>query len=165
MGLNQQGSTKMSLRILGVALLGALSFTSSAFAADNKDIVDTAVDGKFTLLVAAVKEAGLVETLKGKGPFTVFAPTDEAFKKLGEDKLKAVLADKALLKSILLAHVVVGQEVKAADVLKLDGQKVNGFVINTKDGVQIGDAKVIKADIVTSNGVIHVIDTVLVPAK
>jgi uncharacterized surface protein with fasciclin (FAS1) repeats len=105
----------------------------------------------------------LVETLKGKGPFTVFAPTDDAFKALGEDTIKSVLADKDLLKKILLAHVIVGQEARAADVLKLNGKEVNGFKIDTSDGVKIGEAKVIKADLLAGNGVVHVIDKVLLP--
>ena len=131
---------------------------------DEKDIVDTAVAAKFETLVAAVKAADLVETLKGKGPFTVFAPTDEAFKKLGDEKIKAVLADKELLKKILLAHVVVEKSVMAADVVKMDGKKVNGFEIKVDgDKVTLGGAKVTKTDIKCSNGVIHVIDTVLIP--
>ncbi|MEZ6143145.1 MAG: fasciclin domain-containing protein [Zavarzinella sp.] len=141
-----------------------LSFGSTnTNAAEPKDIVDTAVAGKFNTLVAAVKAAELVETLKGKGPFTVFAPTDEAFAKLGDATIKKVLADKELLKKILLAHVVVGKDVYAKDVVGLDGKEVNGFKISTKDGVKIGDAKVTKTDIKCANGVIHVIDTVLIP--
>ncbi len=155
---------KSKLFLLSAAAL-VLTFASTGRTAAEKDIVDTAVDAKFTTLVAAVKEAGLVETLKGAGPFTVFAPTDEAFKKLGDAKLKAVLADKALLKKILLAHVVVGKAAMASDVVKMDGAKVNGFEIKAKtDGVTLGEAKVLKTDIKCSNGVIHVIDTVLVPA-
>ena len=143
-----------------------LVVTSATTASDEKDIVDIAAGSKnFTILVTALKEAGLVETLKGKGPFTVFAPTDEAFKKIGDDKLKAIIKDHALLKKILLAHVVVGKAVHAKDVADLNGTKVNGFVVSTKDGVHIGDAKVTKADIKASNGVIHVIDTVLVPGN
>lgn len=150
-----------------LALLLAFATTTSARDDDEKDIVGLAVGSKdHTILVKAVKAAGLVDTLKGKGPFTVFAPTDEAFKKLGEEKLNAVVADKELLKKILLAHVVVGKSVMAADAAKLDGKKVNGFEIKASgDGVQIGDAKVTKADLKASNGVIHVIDTVLVPKE
>lgn len=159
----------MSVRMLALAgvaigtLLGALSVGRAED--EKKDIVDTAVAaGSFKTLAAALKEAELVETLKGKGPFTVFAPTDEAFKKIPEDKLKAVLADKALLKKILLAHVVVGKQVKAADVVKMNGEKVNGFMVKASDaGVTLGDAKVVKTDVMASNGVIHVIDTVLMP--
>jgi len=150
----------------GCALALTLVYASSAQSADEKDIVGIAVGSKdFTILVTALKEAGLVDTLKGKGPFTVFAPTDAAFKKLGDEKLKAVVADKELLKKILLAHVVVDKAVYAKDVAALNGEEVNGFKISTKDGVHIGDAKVTKTDIKASNGVIHVIDTVLIPAK
>jgi len=131
---------------------------------EKKDIVDTAVSAEsFKTLVTAVKAADLVETLKGEGPFTVLAPTDEAFKKIPADTLKAVLADKEKLKKILLAHVVKGK-VLAADVVKLDGKKVNGFTVKVVDGkVSIGEAHVVKTDIAASNGVIHVIDTVLMP--
>jgi uncharacterized surface protein with fasciclin (FAS1) repeats len=136
-------------------------------AADDKDIVDIAVGSKdHTILVTAVKEAGLVDVLKGKGPFTVFAPTDAAFKKLGDDKLKEVVKNKELLKTILLAHVVQGKAVYAKDVVGLDGKEVNGFKIAANTGgVTIGDAKVTKTDIKASNGVIHVIDTVLIPKQ
>src|SRR5436305_8121286 len=110
----------MTMRaLLGIAAALALT-TGSAFAAD-KDIVDTAVAaGKFKTLVAAVKAAGLVETLKGDGPFTVFAPTDEAFAGLGEDKINALLKDKETLKKILTYHVVSGN-VMARDAVALDG--------------------------------------------
>ena len=129
-----------------------------------KNIVEVAVEaGSFKTLVAAVQAAGLVETLSGKGPFTVFAPTDKAFAKIPEETLKAVLADKEKLTKLLMAHVVIGKSVMAADVGKLDGEKVNGFMISTKNGVRIGTATVTKADIECSNGVIHVIDTVLMP--
>ncbi len=135
----------------------------------KKDIVDTAVAaGDFKTLVTAVKAADLVETLKGDGPFTVFAPTDEAFAKIPKEKLEALLKDKKALAGVLTYHVVAGK-VTAADVVKLDsaktvaGQKVE---IETKDGtVMINGAKVVKADIMCSNGVIHVIDTVLMPSK
>jgi len=151
-----------------LAILSAVVGTSSPApvkaAEPAKDIIDTAVGaGQFKTLATALTKAGLVDTLKGKGPFTVFAPTDAAFAKIPEDKLKAVLADKDLLTKILMAHVVPGKSVMAADVLKMDGAKVNGFTIATKDGVRIGKATVTKADIVCSNGVIHVIDTVLIP--
>jgi len=149
------------------ALALSLGFASSASAEEKKTIADIVVASKdHTILLAAVKEAGLVETLSGKGPFTVFAPTDEAFKKIPKEKLEAVLKDKELLKKILLAHVIVEKAVMAKDALAFDGKEVNGFMIMAnKDGVKIGDAKVIKADIKASNGVIHVIDTVLIPTK
>ena len=132
-----------------------------------KDIVDTAVAaGSFKTLATALTEAGLVDTLKGKGPFTVFAPTDDAFAKLPKGTLEALLKDKKKLTAILTYHVVAGK-VMAADAAKLKTAKtVNGksLTIKAKDGaVTINGAKVIKADIEASNGVIHVIDTVLLP--
>lgn len=146
----------MALFIVFVSHAGSMS----------KDIVDTAVSaGSFNTLATALTEAGLVDTLKGEGPFTVFAPTDEAFAKLPEDQLAAILADKELLTSILTYHVVAGK-VMAADVAALEsaatvqGQSV---IINTDSGVMVDSANVIQADILASNGVIHVIDTVLVP--
>ncbi len=155
--------------LFGSTLAVMLMLASSAQTADEKDIVDTAAGSKdFTILVTAVKEAGLVEALKGKGPYTVFAPTDAAFKKLGDEKIKAVVKDKELLKKILLAHVVEGK-VMAADAVKLDGKNAKTlggaeFTVAVKDGkVMIGEATVTKADIKCSNGVIHVIDTVLIP--
>lgn len=154
-------------KMLGAILV--LFSAAPAFAAE-KDIVDTAVAAKFQTLVAAVKAADLVDTLKGDGPFTVFAPTDEAFAKLPkgtlEDLLKPENQDK--LKAILTYHVVSGK-VMAADVVKLDGKKVKtvqGSPVAIKvDGsaVMVGKATVTKTDIQTSNGVIHVIDTVLLP--
>ena len=130
------------------------------------DIVDTAVSaGNFNTLVTAIKEAGLVETLKGDGPFTVFAPTDEAFAKIPQDKLNALLADKAALTKVLTYHVVSGK-VMAADVAKISTAKtVQGseVSIDTADGVKVDNAKVVATDIVASNGVIHVIDTVILP--
>ena len=145
-----------------LALFGAFAFGASA-----ADIVDTAVSaGNFTTLVAAVKAAGLVDTLKGPGPFTVFAPTDEAFAKLPPGTVDALLKDPEKLKGILLYHVVSGK-VMAADVVKLKTAKtVGGGVLTIKvmgDKVMVNNASVIKTDIVTDNGVIHVIDTVLIP--
>ncbi len=158
------------MKVLFASLLllaGALFFaptTRVVEAAPEKDVVDTAVSaGQFKTLAIALDKAGLIETLKGKGPFTVFAPTDAAFAKIPEETLKAVLADKEKLTKILMAHVVVGKKVMASDVTKMDGEKVNGFTISTKNGVKIGSSTVTKADIVCSNGVIHVIDTVLMP--
>ncbi len=138
--------------------------------AAEADIVDTAVSaGSFQTLVAAVKAAGLVETLKGDGPFTVFAPTDAAFAKLPEGTVASLLKpeNKAKLQAILTYHVVAGN-VKAADVVKLTGAKtVQGQQVDiaVRDGkVSIDSANVVKTDIETSNGVIHVIDSVLLPA-
>jgi transforming growth factor-beta-induced protein len=131
------------------------------------DIVDTAVSaGSFNTLVTAVKAAGLVEALKGKGPFTVFAPTDEAFAKLPEGTIPSLLKDKEKLGAILKYHVVPGY-VTAADAMKLNGAKTlqGGELRISSDGggVNINDANVVKADISTANGVIHVIDSVLLP--
>jgi uncharacterized surface protein with fasciclin (FAS1) repeats len=156
----------MKLR-LPVLLSGifALALTSSAFASD---IVDTAVAGNFTTLVTAVKAAGLVDTLKGPGPFTVFAPTDEAFAKLPPGTVESLLKpeNKAKLRRILMYHVVAGK-VSSQDVVKLHSAKTAegaSIKITTMDGgVMVNNAHVIKADIAASNGVIHVIDTVLMP--
>ena len=149
-------------RILSACVVALAVTAAPARAAD--DIVTIAAGNKdFSTLVAAVKAAGLVEALKADGPITVFAPTNAAFDKLGKEKVAAVLADKELLTKILKAHVVEGK-VMAADAAKLDGKQVNGFTVKVgSGGVMIGDAKVVKTDIVASNGVIHVIDTVLVP--
>ena len=121
----------------------------------------------FKTLVAAVKAAGLQATLTDQGPFTVFAPTDEAFAKLPAGTLDKLLANPEQLKKVLLNHVVAG-DVRAASVVKLTSTKtLNGtsLAIDAKDGVKVGGAKVIKADVVASNGVVHVIDTVLVPGN
>jgi uncharacterized surface protein with fasciclin (FAS1) repeats len=150
------------------ALLGTVA-CRFAMAEDRteKDIVDTAVGAdQFKTLVAAVKAAELVDTLKGEGPFTVFAPTDEAFAKIPKEKLEALLKDKKALTAVLTYHVVPGK-VMAADVVKLDSAKtVQGKAVKiaANDGkVTINGAKVLKADIVCKNGVIHVIDSVLLP--
>lgn len=130
------------------------------------DIVDTAVKaGSFDTLVTAVKAAGLVDTLKGDGPFTVFAPTDEAFAQIPEDQLKALLNDKQALKQVLTYHVVPGK-VMASDVVKLSSAKTvqgQSVSIDTSSGVKVDGANVVKTDIETSNGVIHVIDKVILP--
>jgi uncharacterized surface protein with fasciclin (FAS1) repeats len=153
-------------------LFGFLLVMSSAAPAfgGDKDIVDTAVAAEFKTLVAAVKAADLVDTLKGSGPFTVFAPTDEAFAKLPPGTVEELLKpeNKEKLKAILTYHVVKGK-VMASDVAKLSGEKVrtvNGAPVGIRvHGVTltIGRAKVTKTDIAASNGVIHVIDTVLLP--
>lgn len=133
------------------------------------DIIDTAVAaGSFKTLAAAVTAAGLVPTLKGAGPFTVFAPTDDAFAKLPAGTVEALLKDIPKLTAILTYHVVAGK-VMAADVMTMDGKSattVNGadVKISTTDGVKLnGSATVIKADIVCTNGVIHVLDSVILP--
>lgn len=131
------------------------------------DIVDTAVKaGSFNTLVTAIKAANLVDTLKGKGPFTVFAPTDEAFSKLPKGTVDALLKDIPKLKKILTYHVVSGK-VMAADVVKLtSATTVEGsdVKINASSGVKVNDATVATPDVAADNGVIHVIDTVLMPA-
>ncbi|BAY82691.1 beta-Ig-H3/fasciclin [Calothrix parasitica NIES-267] len=131
------------------------------------DIVDTAVNaGSFNTLVAAVKAAGLVDTLKGKGPFTVFAPSDDAFAKLPDGTVDGLLQDIPKLKKILTYHVVSGK-VMAAEAAKLKSAKtVEGseIKIDARSGVKINDATVSKADVTADNGVIHVIDTVLMPS-
>ena len=135
-------------------------------ASDANDIVSIAAGSDdFETLVTAVKAAGLVETLSKKGPFTVFAPTDEAFAKIPEDQLAALLEDKEALTKVLTYHVVEGT-VSSNAVTKLDSAKtVQGgmLTIDTSDGVKINGARVVKADIQASNGIIHVIDTVILP--
>ncbi len=130
------------------------------------DIVDTAISaGSFTTLVAAVQAADLVSTLKSAGPFTVFAPTDAAFQKLPSGTVESLLKDKAQLTKILTYHVVAGK-VTAADVVKLTSAKtVEGqeVTIDASNGVKVNNATVTQADILCDNGVIHVIDTVLLP--
>ena len=151
-----------------LASLAALALAAplSAGTQAQKDVVDTAVAaGSFKTLVQAVQAAGLVDTLKGDGPFTVFAPTDEAFAKLPKGALEALLADKAKLTAVLTYHVVPGK-VTAAEAAKLtSAPTVQGgaLKIDARQGVRVDDARVVKADIACSNGVIHVIDTVLMP--
>jgi uncharacterized surface protein with fasciclin (FAS1) repeats len=161
------------MKTISTFFLSALitfGFFSSAIAGhhgEKKDIVDTAVAaGEFTTLVAAVKAADLVETLKSKGPFTVFAPNDAAFGKLPAGTVEGLLEDKEALKNVLTYHVVSGK-VTAEDVVKLteattvQGQKI---AITVKYGtVYVNGAKVIATDIMTSNGVIHVLDSVILP--
>jgi uncharacterized surface protein with fasciclin (FAS1) repeats len=149
-------------------VLGLVATTSAQVQADEKDIVDTAVGAKqFTTLVAAVKAAGLVETLKGEGPFTVFAPTDAAFEKLPEGTVASLLKpeNKDKLVAILTYHVVPGK-VLAKDVVRLSKAKtVQGkeISITVGDKVKVDNATVVKTDICCSNGVIHVIDAVILP--
>ena len=144
----------------------AFFFAVSA-SANGKDIVDTAVSaGSFKTLATALTTAGLVDTLKGKGPFTVFAPTDAAFAKLPKGTVEALLKDKKKLTAILTYHVVAGK-VLAKDVVKLKAAKtVNGKSVKItagKAGVTIDNANVVKTDIECTNGVIHVIDSVIIP--
>jgi uncharacterized surface protein with fasciclin (FAS1) repeats len=144
-------------------VIGALALASAAVQA--KDIVDTAVAaGDFKTLATALEKAGLIETLKGKGPFTVFAPTDAAFAKVPKETLDALLADKAKLTAVLTYHVVPGKvmakDVKAGKVKSVQGSELT---LATMGGVTVDNAKVVKADIVADNGVIHVIDSVVLP--
>jgi len=153
-------------------VIASFTFTSVAQAAHHgmhKDIVDVASEnGSFTTLVAAVKAAGLVDTLKGKGPFTVFAPTDEAFAKLPEGTVEMLLKpeNKDKLVAVLTYHVVPGK-VTASDVMKIDSAKTvqgESVMVKVVDGkVMINDAQVVTADVEASNGVIHAVDTVLMP--
>jgi uncharacterized surface protein with fasciclin (FAS1) repeats len=156
-----------SLAVTLSALTLVLGSAAPARTAEaSKDIVTTAVEaGSFTTLAKALTAAGLVETLKGPGPFTVFAPTDEAFAKLPAGTLEALLADKAKLTQVLTYHVVPGT-VMAADVVKLSNAKTvqgQSVTITTRDGVKVDRANVVKTDIVATNGVIHVIDAVILP--
>ena len=137
----------------------------AATAVQAKDIVDTAVAaGSFKTLATALQAAGLVDTLKGKGPFTVFAPTDEAFAKVPKDQLDALLKDKAKLTAVLTYHVVPGK-VMAADVKAGKVKTVQGgdITVTTTGGVKVDAANVVKTAIVADNGVIHVIDSVIMP--
>lgn len=162
-------------RLINLSTVGAatilIGLSAPSFAGEKHDIVDTAVKaGSFKTLVAAVKAAGLVDTLKGEGPFTIFAPTDKAFAKLPKGTVESLLKpeNKAKLIAILTYHAVPGK-VMAADAAKLpNGTKVKTvsgkeITVRNKRGVMINNAKVIKADIQCTNGVIHVIDTVLLP--
>jgi len=146
-------------------LITAAALAAAALSVQAKDIVDTAVAaGSFKTLAAALQAAGLVETLKGKGPFTVFAPTDEAFAKIPKADLDALLKDKAKLTAVLTYHVVSGKvmakDVKAGKVKTVQGSELT---VGTTGGVTIDNAKVVKTDITADNGVIHVIDTVVLP--
>jgi uncharacterized surface protein with fasciclin (FAS1) repeats len=166
--------------VLASAVAAAVLATGSVAIADNMpstanvgsasmpkaDIVGTAIGaGQFSTLAKALTAAGLVDTLKGPGPFTVFAPTDEAFAKIPAEKLNALLADKAALTKVLTYHVVSGKvvasDVKTGQVKTVEGQPLNVQVSSA--GVTVNNAKVIKADVMATNGVIHVIDTVVLP--
>lgn len=146
-----------------ILAISVLSFV--ALSAQSKDIVDTAVGaGTFKTLAAALTAAGLIDTLKGPGPFTVFAPTDEAFTKIPKAQLDALLADKAKLTAVLTYHVVAGKvmakDVKAGKVKTVQGSEL---IVATAGGVMVDGAKVTATDIVADNGVIHVIDSVVLP--
>jgi uncharacterized surface protein with fasciclin (FAS1) repeats len=152
---------ELTMKKILIASLIAFGMTLSAQA---KDIVDTAVAaGNFKTLASALTAAGLIDTLKGKGPFTVFAPTDAAFAKIPKADLDALLKDKAKLTAVLTYHVVPGKvmaaDVKAGKVKTVQGSEIT---ISTTGGVMVDKAKVTATDIVAANGVIHVIDTVII---
>jgi len=163
-----------SQKLIISAFMFSLIFTSLSFAGDHhksksskKDIVTTAVEaGNFNTLATALTEAGLIEALQSDGPFTVFAPSDDAFAKLPEGTIESLLKDKEALTKVLLYHVVSG-EVTSKEVVKLKkAETLEGEYITIKttdDGVMINNSNIIGADIMASNGVIHVIDTVLLP--
>ncbi|SLN57784.1 fasciclin domain-containing protein [Roseisalinus antarcticus] len=155
------------LRRTMLAATAATAIASSAFAAGHSmDIVDTAVEaGSFTTLAAALEAAGLVETLKGEGPFTVFAPTDEAFAALPEGTVEGLLEDPEALAAILTYHVVPGKVMSTDLSDGMMATTVNGadVTISLGDSVMVNDATVTAADIEASNGVIHVIDSVILP--
>jgi transforming growth factor-beta-induced protein len=156
----------MKLNRLMIAV-GLMATAALSFGKQNKDIVDTAVGaGSFKTLVKLVGDAGLVQTLKGKGPFTVFAPTDEAFAKLPKALVERITGDKKLLTQVLTYHVVAGN-VRSTDLSNgLKAKTVQGetLLVTIKGNkVMFNKSNLIKADIGTSNGVIHVIDTVLLP--
>lgn len=155
------------LKAVVIASLFVLAFNATADDGGAMDIVDTAVAADdFETLVTAVQAADLVDTLKGDGPFTVFAPTDEAFAAIPEEDLNALLADKEKLTAVLTYHVVPGK-VMAADVMGLDSATtVQGSDVDieiVEGGVQVDGANVVQTDIEASNGVIHVIDAVIMP--
>jgi uncharacterized surface protein with fasciclin (FAS1) repeats len=158
--------TKSTLAVVAALAVAAAAPAVADHHGAKKDIVDTAVAaGNFKTLASALAAAGLVDTLRGPGPFTVFAPTDEAFAKIPKADLDALIADKAKLTKVLTYHVVSGK-VMAADVTKLkEAKTVEGGMlkIDTSSGVKINGATVVKADVPASNGVIHVIDSVILP--
>lgn len=170
LSLTQSMQLMLTLTAMLVFMLSATIAMAGSYgkhgSAANHDIVDTAViAGNFNTLLTAAEAAGLVDTLKGDGPFTLFAPTDDAFAAIPKETLNALLKDKQALTKVLTYHLVKGK-VTARDVMKLDSAQTmagQSVAINTANGVQISDANVIKADIMTSNGVIHVIDKVIMP--
>jgi transforming growth factor-beta-induced protein len=160
------------IAVFGVASIGTASAddmtpSTTTSSSTKPTIVGAAsADPQFSTLVSAVTAAGLVDTLNGKGPFTVFAPTNDAFAKIPEDQLQAILADKDKLTKILTYHVlpakVLSKNLKKKQTVEtVEGSPVT--IVAKKSGVKVGDAKVVKADVKTSNGVIHVIDTVILP--
>jgi uncharacterized surface protein with fasciclin (FAS1) repeats len=161
--------SNMFKAMTALCVAGVAAFSLSANArVQEKDIVDTAAGAKeFSTLVTAVKAAGLTETLKGKGPFTVFAPTNAAFAKIPKSKLDALLKDKKALSALLTYHVVPGKVLASSLKPSQTVKTVQGGTVKivTKPAPMINNAKITKTDILCSNGVIHVIDTVIMPAK
>ena len=158
-----------NLRRLSLALIASLSFVFAGATSAADDIVDTAAaNGQFTTLVAAIQAAGLVDTLKSEGPFTVFAPTDAAFAALPEGTVENLLKpeNKDQLIAVLTYHVVPGK-VMSADIagksLQVASVQGSELSVNATDGVKVDNATVVMADIETTNGVIHVIDAVVLP--
>jgi uncharacterized surface protein with fasciclin (FAS1) repeats len=154
--------------LVGIGLGGSGSMDISKKDASQKDIVDTAIAaGNFKTLVSAVQAAGLVDTLKGPGPFTVFAPTDEAFAKISKDQLEALLANKTQLTAVLTYHVVPGKVMSTdlSDNMMVKTVQGSNLTISLANGsVMVNDAKVVQANLACTNGVIHAIDTVLMPS-
>ncbi len=161
-------TSKAALATALLAFVVTLPAQAGTPKASLPDVVDTAVAaGGFTTLATALQAAGLVETLKGEGPFTIFAPTDEAFAKLPAGTLEALLKDKQRLVAVLTYHVVPGR-VMASDVLKMTAAKTvqgGSLTIHADKGVSVDGANVVKTDIQAGNGVIHVIDAVLLPRQ
>ena len=163
-----QGVTVAGARVVTADIVcrnGVIHVVDRVMLPASKDVVATAVDaGQFKILAQALGAAGLTDALAGKGPFTVFAPTDEAFARIPAEQLNALLADKAALTKVLTYHVVPGKvmasDVKAGKVATVEGESLT---LGTQGGVSVDQAKVVKADIVADNGVIHVIDSVLMP--
>lgn len=159
---------KSTLKLAFVALLSIFVAHSAAFAQEtaDKDIVQTATDaGNFTIFTKALNDAGLAGTLQGAGPYTVFAPTDDAFAKLPEGKLDELMANPEALRALLLFHVVEGN-VASADVAAMSSATTvegSNLTITNQGGVKINGAGISQADVAASNGVIHAIDTVLLP--
>lgn len=158
--------TKLATFALAAAVLAAATPALAGEGCGGKDLVTTARnDGQFGTLLAAAEKAGLVEVLRADGPYTLFAPTDAAFARIPKAQLDALLADRDKLAAVLKNHLVQGK-VTSAEVAKLDrATTVQGsaLAIDASDGVRVGDARVTQADVEASNGVIHVIDTVLLP--
>lgn len=156
-----------TILMVGVCLAGSNSMDASKEESSAADIVDTAVAaGNFQTLVSAVEAAGLVDTLKGEGPFTVFAPTDEAFAKIPQEQLESLLENKTQLTAVLTYHVIAGKVMSTDltdDMAVATVQGENVTINLDEDGVMVNDAKVVQADIECINGVVHAIDTVLMP--